>query len=525
MKRGSGTRSPYHRVCHTLRVRPAYLLFALVSLLPLWGCAPPAPSDGGVTTGGQQDIAAARQAIEQGDVPDPDAISVEGLLSEHSIPLTVDDDGRSVYVAATTAWHHDFDAFTPLASVHLGFGTTMTAEELERPPLNLCLVIDRSGSMDNLLDQRTGTTKMEAVRVAVDRMLGQLTADDRVSITGFNENSRTYLDGAAGNDVGAIRSALREIDTDGGTDLAAGLSGGYRRLAEHTSSTRLDRLLVFTDARLTYAETRDVRNFISVMEDYADQGMGVTFLGLGSRFGDEVAYEISQVRGGNYFFLSDLERINQVLDDEFDYNVTPLAYDVTLTVTVPDEFSIVDVYGIPFDEDDLNSVVELKVATLFFSAREGGGAITVRLRASSLADFSKENTIAEIDMAYTSQEGQRLLYPQVNARLPAGLDEDATTDYFADDAAQRATLLVNTALVMQHACADIYRRCYDPFFGYYYYCGYGGRSTAESRLTEFLPYFDALAEGLTDRPSSSSRSLSEERAVVAQLLENVRRYF
>ena len=45
--------------------------------------------------------------------------------------------------------------------------------------------------------------------------------------------------------------------------------------------------------------------------------------------------------------------------------------------------------------------------------------------------------------------------------------------------------------------------------------------TAVDRLTEFLPYFDELAEGLEDQASSTSRKLSDERALLAQLLDNL----
>jgi hypothetical protein len=153
------------------------------------GCAMAAPSDFGVTSGGQQDIAAARQVINGGEIPDPDWITVEGFLSEHSIPVAVPDNAGDLYVTAQTSWNADFDAFTSLVTVMVGFGTTIDRDSFQHDPLNLGIVIDRSGSMGDLINTRTGTSKLDAVKIAIDRLLSKLTADDRVTVVSFNNGS------------------------------------------------------------------------------------------------------------------------------------------------------------------------------------------------------------------------------------------------------------------------------------------------------------------------------------------------
>ncbi len=485
-----------------------------VLLAFLSGCPMSSP---GLTTGGAQDIAAARQVIESGDIPDPGWITVEGFLSEHSIPIEEPQDAGLLYFTASAAWNADFDVFTPLATVVIGFGTTVDEDAFERGPLNLCLVIDSSASMLDPISERSGISKLEAVKIAIDRLLAQLDGQDRVSVVSFSTVSGVLLNPVPGDDIASIKSSYDTLETEGGTDLARGLRRGYRLLRANQSEGRSDRLLVFTDAQLNRRAERRTEWFIDVMEEYADDGIGATLFGIGTDFGHEIAYDISQVRGGNYYFLSDYDRIVAVFDDEFEFLVTPIAYDVELHVSVPFEFDVAEMHGIPSDAQSLPHELELDIPTLFLSSQQGGGSILIRVRPGALVDFSVENTVADVALSYTTNDGQRITQPTVSATIPLGLDPESASSYFENDGAKRAVLLLNTALTIQSACRDA-EYWYGRSGWDYYPADY---DRAVERLTEFLPYFDGLAAGMEDRVSDTSRTLSQERALVEGLLATV----
>ncbi len=476
------------------------------------GCAlSVAPGDFGATVGGQQDIAAGRDAIENGFIPDPASITVQGFMSEHNIPLDAPENPGLVFASATTAWHHDFDAFTPFATLVLGMGTTVDMETFTRPPLNLCIVIDQSGSMRDTIDARSGATKLDAVKIAIDRMLGRLTGNDLVSIVTFDTNATLVLDAAAGDDIAAIKAATATIEPEGGTRLANGMRRGYRAVRNNASRERSDRVIVFTDAELRFRQETAARDFIDTMEEFAAEGIGGTLFGVGTSFGHEIAFDIAQVRGGNYFFLNDYDRIVSVFDEEFDTLVTPIAYDITLDIDVPPSLDVVEVHGVPI-EGPFSNRVSVTIPSLFLSKRAGGGAIMVRLRGGALVDFNEAITLADVTLSYVTPGGTTETQPIFSAVLPAGLDPSAEPDYFASPAAQRAVLLLNTAIVLQRtgedAGGDFWRYNFD-------------RPRAIDRLTDFLPYFDAMAAGLEDRTATTSRALSEERTLLSQLLDNL----
>ena len=212
----------------------------------LFSCSGSFSLDGslGVTSGGQQDIAAARRTIEQGGIPDPDSITVEGFLSEHSIPVTAPNGAGDLFATAAVAWNKPFDAFTPLVTLQLGFGTTLDAESFARQPLNVVVVIDRSGSMADEIDERSRTTKLDAVKIAIDRLLANLDDGDLISIVSFNDEVDTHLEAADGDDIAAVKNALDDIEADGATDLEAGMRRGYRVASRNREDGRSDRLIV-----------------------------------------------------------------------------------------------------------------------------------------------------------------------------------------------------------------------------------------------------------------------------------------
>lgn len=472
------------------------------------GCA----GGAGVTPGGQEDIAAARLEIQSGGIPDPDAITIEGFMSEHAIPIEEPPDAPRVYATAGVAWNADFDTFAPVATVQIGFGSTIDREAFRRAPLNLTVLIDRSGSMGDPIDYRTSTSKLDAVKIAVDRLVAQLDANDRLSLVTFDFQPHVLLDHAVGNDLARIKPVMEAIVAEGGTELAKGLRQGFAVTARNSEEAREDRVLVFTDAQLLYRAAEDVQLFLSTMREYADRNIGATIFGLGFDFGHEVAFDIAQVRGANYFFLSNYERIVSVFDDEFDFLVTPVAYDVELTIDVPLGFDIEDVYGIGAEEP-FTRQLELKVPTLFLSSREGGGAIFVRARPGASLDRSLENPVATINLSYETPEGEPVAMAELAPVLPP--EGDSEDFYFESAAVRRGVLLMNTAKVLHDACADIY------VDEYYWYYDQNALERAVARLTDFLDYFDQVAEGLEDCLTEDSRCLSQEKELVEKLRDNI----
>lgn len=499
---------PQLSICRPSFGRIAFHALALAGLASLVGCGPVGggidTGTVGVTGGGEQDIARARSSIQSGYIPDPNSITVEGFLSEHDIPLARPENAATLYPTIGVAWRVPYGEPAPMGDLFVGFGTTIDLDAFQRPPLNLVVVVDRSGSMGDVASPIDGRSKMEAVRQSLQALAGQLTNDDLLTLISFEARNRLDLPTRGADDVDAIHSAIDKLKAEGATNIYDALKQGFQQAAAAQNADRADRVFLFTDAQPNVGpEGSD--QFVALVQHYADQGVGFTLLGVGYDFGDALAKDLSRVRGANSFYLSDAERIATVFNEDFKFLVTPAAYDVVLDVVVAPQIGVRAVYGVPDDVPGSRGA-RVSLPTLFFSRREGGGAIVVRLTTAQTPDFTTAVTFGSATLSYTLTDGTSES-STLDLTMPADASPTADPAYYSDPTLRRAALLLDTALALRRGTE---------------LASLGLFSDAAKHLTSFLKYFDQASLGLSDRTDASSRSLTDERKLVERLLALLR---
>jgi len=175
-----------------------------------------------------------------------------------------------------------------------------------RVPLNLGVVIDRSGSM---YDERRLEFVVEAVKFLADN----LTADDKVSIVAFADKAKVIITPEAARDQSAIKRAIDDIDLleiGGGTQMALGMRAAIDEVKKNLSGDCLNRVLVLTDGQ-TYEETA----CIDLVEKNRDQ-ISFSTMGVGVEFNEKLLQRLSQDSNGKYHFIGDPAEIPNIFEDE-----------------------------------------------------------------------------------------------------------------------------------------------------------------------------------------------------------------
>ncbi|MBN1807792.1 MAG: VWA domain-containing protein [Planctomycetes bacterium] len=419
---------------------------ALASAAPMAAGAAPGMDGLGITAGGMQDIGQARKLIAEGGVPAPAMFTAEGLLSEHDIPLDGLMSGDAeLYASASLAWTRRYGHDGPEAVVQIGFGVDMQRLDFHRPPLNLAVVVDVSGSMQG--------GKIEATRKALSTLIARLGENDRLAIVLFNNTAWVPMKSQVMTDAAKNVAAetAKGIQAGGGTSIESGLKFGYEEVAQYLGETeKSPRVLLMTDACPNVGATT-AEGFMPMIEGAAAKGIGLGAFGVGIDFGQDLAYKIFQVRGANYFYLENDEKIAKVFDEEFDFMVTPAAYDVRIMLLPAAGAEVTDVLGVPDYTRDAEGV-ELKIPSLFFSKRQGGGATMVALKLADV-DPVGEKQVAFVDLTFQPVGSPGKVHQQLEVFLPAGMDPEGKTPYYSQPGAKKALLLTDATLALKVACA------------------------------------------------------------------------
>src|ERR1700680_4795454 len=177
-----------------------------------------------------------------------------------------------------------------------------------RVPLNLGVVIDRSGSM---YDER----RLEFVVEEVKFLAQNLNSDYKGSIVVFRDKAKVILNSDASHDKGTVLKALDDIDLleiGGGTQMALGMKAAIDEVKKNLSSDRLNRVLVLTDGQ-TYEETA----CIDLVEKNRDQ-ISFSTMGVGVEFNEKLLQRLAQDSNGKYHFIGDPAEIPGIFEDELE---------------------------------------------------------------------------------------------------------------------------------------------------------------------------------------------------------------
>jgi Ca-activated chloride channel homolog len=173
-----------------------------------------------------------------------------------------------------------------------------------RPPVNLSLVIDRSGSMSG--------DKIVKAREAALEALERLAADDILSVVIYDSQVDTLIPAQKVGDGRAIAAAIRSIHVAGGTALFSGVSQGASEVRKNLEDRRyLPRVILLSDGQANVGPSSP-EELARLGGALREEGISVTTVGLGLGFNEDLMTRLAERSDGNTYFVeasADLPRI------------------------------------------------------------------------------------------------------------------------------------------------------------------------------------------------------------------------
>jgi Ca-activated chloride channel family protein len=172
------------------------------------------------------------------------------------------------------------------------------------PPLNLCLVIDQSTSMQG--------QRLEQVKQAARQIVENLAEQDFFSVVTFSDRAEVVLPAQHCLNKPSIVSRLSAIQAGGGTEILHGLLYGLMEIQQNLSPGMLNHLVLLTDGR-TYGDEDDCLLLAKLAE--AD-GIIITGLGIGDEWNDAFVDQLSASTGGHSEYISSPAIVTRVLTEQ-----------------------------------------------------------------------------------------------------------------------------------------------------------------------------------------------------------------
>jgi Ca-activated chloride channel family protein len=177
-----------------------------------------------------------------------------------------------------------------------------------RAPINLALVLDRSGSMG-------AGQKIDHARQAAVYAVEQLLPTDRVSITIFDHRVETLAPNAPVVDKRGLARLLRAIEPRGSTALHAGWVAGAAQAAGNLVAEGLNRVLLLSDGLANVGLT-DPNAIVGEVKLRADRGVGTTTLGVGDDYNEDLMEAMATAGEGNYYYVESSRQLPGLFQSE-----------------------------------------------------------------------------------------------------------------------------------------------------------------------------------------------------------------
>lgn len=212
----------------------------------------------------------------------------------------------------------------------------------DRPPLNLALVLDRSGSMAEDMKFSHAVTAARAV-------IENLTDRDLISLVAFNE--RVLVLSPAGRAVNKpfLFQRLAEVGPEGTTDLSAGLLEGIAQVNSQSAEGQVKHVLLLTDGKANSGVT-DSAAFRKIAEAAHAKGVGLSTLACGTDFDEKLLTDMATAGGGRYTYVKSSEQLPTAFKDELSGLLEVVAQNVRLEIRVKEGGTISKVYGQPWQQ-------------------------------------------------------------------------------------------------------------------------------------------------------------------------------
>jgi Ca-activated chloride channel family protein len=198
----------------------------------------------------------------------------------------------------------------------------------QRSPVNVALVLDKSGSMSG--------DKIARAKEAAISALERLNSDDIVSVVTYDSTVSVVVPATKLTDRQAIIERLRQVEAGGSTALFAGVSKGAEELRKFLNKERANRVILLSDG-LANVGPQSASELGDLGRSLSKEGISVSTIGLGLDYNEDLMTSLARESDGNHVFVENSTKLVEVFNREFDDVLSVVAQEVVIKIHCRDD--------------------------------------------------------------------------------------------------------------------------------------------------------------------------------------------
>jgi Ca-activated chloride channel family protein len=159
-------------------------------------------------------------------------------------------------------------------------------------PLNLCLILDHSGSMKG--------RPLETVKQAAHRIVDSLSPDDRLSIVVFDHKAKVLVPNQSIDNPASIKIEINKLQPSGGTAIDEGMRLAIEELAKGRKDA-VSQAFLLTDGENEHGDNDRCLKFAKLAADYS---ITLNTLGFGNNWNQDILEKIADAGGGTLSYIA-----------------------------------------------------------------------------------------------------------------------------------------------------------------------------------------------------------------------------
>ncbi|HOZ51895.1 MAG TPA: VWA domain-containing protein [Chitinophagaceae bacterium] len=228
-------------------------------------------------------------------------------------------------------------------------------------PLNLSVVIDRSGSMAG--------DKIRNAKLAAKHIVDQMRPDDYLSIVIYDGTVDVLQSSITVNNKQLIKNKIDQITDRGGTNLMGGALEGYAQVKRHYQSNYINRVLLMSDGLANEGIT-DMKQIERIIRSKSRvDGISISTFGVGRDYNEDLMTAMAESGNGNYYFIDHAEHIASLFEKELHGLSQVIAQNAELKITLPEYVNVDKVYGHRFEQS--GRVLSIQFHDIFSEETKG----------------------------------------------------------------------------------------------------------------------------------------------------------